>query len=206
MTSPLTEPPAPPAAQVTQPAPNPHDQQQWLQATCEVVVDYVPLVVRDQAQCEGIYTNLLSIMVWVLPSILLTLVLLIAGLVRHRRNQPPAAATDPSTPITDTPTSALGCLTGGITGRRPEALATWLDPPAAGVEPQSAQATTQPARGSALPPPAAPAYARAVAAWRKKLEFLLEQKALTSNPAQRFELSEQIDECRAKLLCGFVPL
>ena len=120
MTSPSTEPPTPPAAQVTQPAPDPLDQQQWLQATCEVVVDSVPQVVRDQAQCEGLYTNLLSNMVWVLPSTALALALLFARLVRRRRNQPRSAATDPSTAITDTPTPARRCLTVRLGSRRRE--------------------------------------------------------------------------------------
>lgn len=202
MTSPLTEPPTPPVAQATQPAPDPLDQQQWLKATCEVVVDYVPLVVRDQAQCEGLYTHLLSNMVWMLPSILLALALLIAHPGRRSRKQAPPASTDPSTVITDTPISVLRCLTGEITGRRPESLVPKTDPPATDAEPQSARPTAQSGREAALPQPAAPGsptYPRAVAAWRKKLEFLLEQEALTSSPAQRFELSEQIDECRAKL-------
>jgi hypothetical protein len=37
------------------------------------------------------------------------------------------------------------------------------------------------------------------ARWRQKLDLLLEQEAVVASPAQRFELAEQIKECRAKL-------
>ncbi len=39
----------------------------------------------------------------------------------------------------------------------------------------------------------------AVAIWQEKLEFLLEQEAVTADPAQRFQLRKQIEECRAKI-------
>lgn len=35
--------------------------------------------------------------------------------------------------------------------------------------------------------------------WQRKLDYLLGQEPVVSSPAQRFELSEQVDECRTKL-------
>lgn len=35
--------------------------------------------------------------------------------------------------------------------------------------------------------------------WREKLDYLLAQEAVLASPAQRFELQQQIAECRAKL-------
>jgi TIR domain-containing protein len=40
---------------------------------------------------------------------------------------------------------------------------------------------------------------RALAIWEEKLEFLLEQEAFASDPAQRFTLSKQIEEARRKI-------
>lgn len=43
------------------------------------------------------------------------------------------------------------------------------------------------------------AHSVAIARWREKLDFLLEQEAVVAGAAHRFELRHQIDECRAKL-------
>jgi len=74
--------------------------------------------------------------------------------------------------------------------------------PTALAQPKSPDQPTPPVHPTPLPQaaaPDAPTYPRAAAIWRKKLDFLLEQEALSSNPAQRFEIAEQIAECRAKL-------
>jgi hypothetical protein len=91
----------------------------------------------------------------------------------------------------------LDRLVWGITGRRAESPA----PPPPPADPQPAPAGPPPVREPGQPGPAAPGspYPRAAAVWRQKLEYLLEQEAVTSNAAQRFELSKQIAECRAKL-------
>jgi hypothetical protein len=39
----------------------------------------------------------------------------------------------------------------------------------------------------------------ALAIWQEKLDFLLEQQAVAADPAQKFQLRKQIDECRAKI-------
>ena len=50
---------------------------------------------------------------------------------------------------------------------------------------------------AAAPPSAADSAALAL--WREKLEFFLEQEALTADPAQKFQLNKAIKECRAKI-------
>lgn len=50
--------------------------------------------------------------------------------------------------------------------------------------------------GPSAPPPAA---RTAVDVWREKLDFLLVQEAVLSDPAQKFTLGEQIKEARAKI-------
>jgi nucleoside phosphorylase len=60
------------------------------------------------------------------------------------------------------------------------------------------QATVPPSPPAQPGPPANP-HADAVALWRQKLDYLLAQEAILASPAQRFELSQQIAECRAKL-------
>lgn len=61
------------------------------------------------------------------------------------------------------------------------------------------RATAQPITfggSSSVPPPAA---RTAVDVWREKLDFLLVQEAVLSDPAQKFTLREQIGEARAKI-------
>ncbi len=41
--------------------------------------------------------------------------------------------------------------------------------------------------------------ASAVALWREKIEFLRQQEAITSDPAQKFSLKKQIQEAEAKI-------
>lgn len=48
-------------------------------------------------------------------------------------------------------------------------------------------------------PGSAPAGGRALAVWREKLEFLLEQEALASDPSQLFALRKQIEQARKKI-------
>lgn len=40
---------------------------------------------------------------------------------------------------------------------------------------------------------------RAMKKWQEKLDFLLEELATTSNPAQKFEIKSQIEEAKAKI-------
>ena len=40
---------------------------------------------------------------------------------------------------------------------------------------------------------------KALRTWREKLDYLLEQEAVLSNPAQKFELTKQIEEARRKI-------
>jgi nucleoside phosphorylase/tetratricopeptide (TPR) repeat protein len=58
---------------------------------------------------------------------------------------------------------------------------------------------TVPSSPPAQPGPPANPHADAAALWRQKLDYLLAQEAILASPAQRFELSQQIAECRAKL-------
>ena len=52
---------------------------------------------------------------------------------------------------------------------------------------------------SQQPPPSAPAASKALALWQEKLGFLMEQEAVAADPAQKFQLRKQIEECRAKI-------
>jgi len=65
--------------------------------------------------------------------------------------------------------------------------------------PPSGDAPANPASVAESPHRAEPRHARAVMTWREKLDFLLEQEAITADPAQRFQIKKAIEECRAKL-------
>lgn len=56
-----------------------------------------------------------------------------------------------------------------------------------------------PAAAAAYPGAAPPAGKRALTVWREKLDFLLEQEALITDPAQRFALEKQIEQARQKV-------
>ena len=47
--------------------------------------------------------------------------------------------------------------------------------------------------------PARPVGASALRTWRKKLDYLLAQEALLTDPARKFEVAEQIEEARRKI-------
>ena len=79
-----------------------------------------------------------------------------------------------------------------------EATAPAVDMAATSERP-SAPGAAAPRQG---PPPARQAdaaHAGAVAVWREKLDFLLQQEAITADPTQKFQLKKAIEECRAKL-------
>jgi hypothetical protein len=78
--------------------------------------------------------------------------------------------------------------------------------PSPAESPASAQPgpAAQPSSAAAPNPAAQPAqpgsaHAGAAALWQQKLAYLLEQEAILASPAQRFELAQQIAECRTKL-------
>ena len=86
---------------------------------------------------------------------------------------------------------------GPVTAGAPAATATAHDQTSA-----SASGAAKANQNPATPPPgqvADSAHSGAVALWREKLSYLLGQEAVLSSPAQRFELRQQIEECRAKL-------
>ena len=63
--------------------------------------------------------------------------------------------------------------------------------------PAPAVQTIQPASvlGSGTTPPSSPA----LSVWREKLDFLLEQQAITADPAQKFQLKKAVEEARQKI-------
>jgi len=52
---------------------------------------------------------------------------------------------------------------------------------------------------SSYSPPTSTSNQDAIAQWRNKLEYLRGQEAITSNPAIKYELNEQIQESRQKI-------
>ena len=72
-------------------------------------------------------------------------------------------------------------------------LLRWLD------DCVEAAATRPPVAPAARPRPEAPRPSPALATWQEKLVFLLEQEALAVDPAQKFKLRRDIEECRAKI-------
>ena len=57
----------------------------------------------------------------------------------------------------------------------------------------------QPDPPTAVSPAPSTPHAGAIARWREKLAYLLEQEAVIASPAQLFEIRQQIEDCRAKL-------
>lgn len=73
-------------------------------------------------------------------------------------------------------------------------------PPVANDHRRAISIATDVAAGTpAGSPEAVVPHSIAIARWRERLDFLMEQEAVASSPGQRFELRHQIDECRAKL-------
>ncbi|WP_295881877.1 hypothetical protein, partial [uncultured Thiohalocapsa sp.] len=64
---------------------------------------------------------------------------------------------------------------------------------------QESEDSTMSAEAVDEPDHSAAPHGLAIARWREKLALLLEQEALAADPAQRFQLKQQIGECRTKL-------
>ena len=93
------------------------------------------------------------------------------------------------------------CIQLPAAPRRPAPAPVVTDRP----HPQSEPLST-PTPGAPPPIPAGPSApptdgsrSPAAAIWRERLDYLREQEAICSDPAQRFTLNKQIDECRAKI-------
>jgi hypothetical protein len=88
-------------------------------------------------------------------------------------------------------------------GRSPESVADLIlqrwTIEAGRTSEQPAPATPAPMAAKAAGPAAAPRVSPALAIWQEKLDFFLEQEAAEADPARKFQLRKQIEECRTRI-------
>lgn len=84
-------------------------------------------------------------------------------------------------------------LLDGIKGRAKPATPPAF--PGSPAKPISVQPTTSGATPKVFPG----VPSRAISLWQEKLTYFLEQEPLITDPAQRFALQKQVEECRAKI-------